>query len=89
MEKRSLIKVFIIAGIVLFVFLPPFAKYQELRYKSMMLDNRIKAMKLEIKKLEGERVRLQTDITYIEKKAREKIGVARTGEIVLKSAPKK
>lgn len=89
MGKGNLIKLSIIAGIAIFIFLPSFAKYQELSYKSRMLDNKIKVMKLEIKRLENERVRLQTDITYVEKRAREKIGVARTGEIVLKSALKK
>ena len=89
MVKGNLIKISVIVGIALFIFLPSFAKYQELSYKSRMLDNKIKAMKLEIKRLENERVRLQTDIAYVEKRAREKIGVARTGEIVLKSSPKK
>lgn len=73
----------IIAGLVL-IFLPSFAKYQELSNKNNMLNQKIMAANDEIKRLEKEKVRLQTDIAYIEKRAREKIGVVRKGEIVIK-----
>ncbi|MDD5422857.1 MAG: septum formation initiator family protein [Candidatus Omnitrophota bacterium] len=73
----------IIAALVL-VFLPPFAKYQELRYKNRKLEEKIEAVRKENKRLEEEKHRLETDIGYIEKRAREKIGVVRKGEIVLK-----
>ncbi|MFA5146655.1 MAG: septum formation initiator family protein [Candidatus Omnitrophota bacterium] len=70
------------------IFLPPFAKYQELRYRNKKLENELIEMKREARRLEMEKLRLETDITYVEKKAREKIGVVRKGEIVLKESPK-
>lgn len=66
------------------IFLPPFVKYQELRYKNKKLEERLAELKDESKALDREKDRLETDIGYIEKKAREKIGVVRKGEIVLK-----
>lgn len=89
MEKRSLIRISVFIVILLAVFLPPFAKYQELRYKNKKLERQIKALQEETKRLGEEKQRLQTDITYIEKKAREKIGVAKKGEIILKTPTEK
>ena len=83
------LKFYIILAVIAAIFLPPFAKYQELRYKNNNLGKEIKNLQEEIKKLEIQKQRLQTDITYIESKAREKIGVVRKGEIVIKKAPEK
>jgi cell division protein FtsB len=71
------------------VFIPPFAKYQELRSKSKGLETRIKELKAEEKRLLAEKARLETDITYVEKKARERLGIVRKGEIVLKEQAKR
>ena len=84
--KSGLPRLSIIIVIILGVFLPPFAKYQELRYKNRKLAERIKSLEEESRKLSEEKRRLETDITYIEKKAREKMGVVRKGEIVIKAA---
>ncbi len=89
MAQRKVTKFVIFTVILLAVFLPPFAKYQELRYKNKSLQRQIKELQEETKRLEEEKRRLQTDITYVEKKAREKIGVVKKGEIVLKEAPPK
>ncbi len=71
------------------IFLPPFVKYQQISWKSRELDNQIKVLREEIKKLEAEKLRLQTDITYVERRAREKIGVVKKGEIILKETSSK
>ena len=81
--KRSL-KFWVIVGIAVVIFLPPFAKYQELRYKNKKLEERLESLKLENERLTEEKRLLETDINYVEKKAREKIGVVRKGEIVMK-----
>ena len=46
-------------------------------------------MSRENKRLEEEKMRLETDTSYIEKKARETMGVVRKGEIVIKGSPSK
>jgi cell division protein FtsB len=86
---HSRIKVYLIAAVLLVIFLPSFVKYQELSYKSRKLEARIAELTAENRHLAEEKIRLETDITYIEKRARESIGVARKGEIVVKSAPGK
>ena len=84
--KRSL-KFYIMVGIAVVIFLPPFAKYQELKFKNKKLEERLESLKLENERLTEEKRLLETDINYVEKKAREKIGVVRKGEIVLKEVP--
>lgn len=89
MAKIGSAKLYITIGIFLVIFLPPFAKYQELRYKNRKLEEKMILMKAENQDLEIKKKRLETDVTYIERKAREKIGLVRKGEIVLKEVPKK
>ena len=84
MAKKGLAKTAFIIVIILAIFLPPFAKYQELRARNKSLERQLKTLKEEAKRLEEEKRRLESDITYVEKKAREKIGVVKKGEIVLK-----
>jgi cell division protein FtsB len=82
--KKDAVKLVVLIAVVTFIFLPPFAKYQELRAKNKRLEDEIARLKVETKRLEEEKRKLETDITYVEKKAREKIGVVRKGEIVIK-----
>ena len=81
--KRSF-NFWVIVVIAVVIFLPPFAKYQELRYKNRKLEERLESLKSENERLTEEKRLLETDINYVEKKAREKIGVVRKGEIVMK-----
>jgi len=83
--KISFTKLFIILAILIVIFLPPLLKYQQVRARSRKLDRQIKSLKKETSRLEEERRRLQTDIIYVEKRARDKTGVAKKGEIILKS----
>lgn len=87
MAKVGSVKLYIGIAVFLVIFLPPFAKYQELRYKNRKLEDRIIELERQNRDLAEKKYRLETDISYIEKKAREKIGVVRKGEIVLKEAP--
>lgn len=86
-KRIGSLKFWIIAGIFAVIFLPPFAKYQELRYKNSKLEERINFLQRDNARLAEEKRKLETDINYIEKRSREKIGVVRRGEIVLKEVP--
>lgn len=89
-KKKIPVKLVILGIVLAVIFLPPFVKYQQLSWKSRELDGQIKDLKEEIKRLESEKIRLQTDISYIEGKAREKMGIVKKGEIILKeTSPKK
>lgn len=83
-KKVGSFKFYIILGVLVVIFLPPFAKYQELRYKNSKLEERIESLKTENAQLAEEKRLLETDIHYVEKKAREKMGLVRKGEIVMK-----
>ena len=87
--KAGKTRLFVVMAVLAVIFLPPFVKYQRLLYKKRKLDARIEELTRESKRLEAEKKRLQTDVTYVEKKAREKMGVVRKGEIVLIEAPEK
>lgn len=89
MGKKPTRRTVIIVIILLALFLPPFIKYQQLRWRSKKLDSQIVSLNKETKKLATEKNRLQTDIAYVERKAREKIGIAKKGEIILKESPAK
>ena len=89
MAKKELAAVSVIVIGLVLIFLPSFAKYQELSTKNRMLNQKIALAKEEILRLQKEKVRLESDIAYIEKRARDKIGVVRKGEIVIKGAEKK
>jgi cell division protein FtsB len=84
MAKKELAAIAVIVGGIILIFLPSFAKYQELSNKNNLLNKKIIAANDQIKMLEAEKVRLETDISYIEKRARDKIGLVRKGEIVIK-----
>jgi cell division protein FtsB len=86
MAKKSTVKIAIFVIILFAAFLPPLLKYQQVRSRSKNLDHQIESLKKENNRLEEERRRLQTDIIYVEKRARDKTGVARKGEIILKSS---
>ena len=88
-KKIKTAKVLLVAAVVVAVFLPSFARYQEMNYKNKRLEERIRLLGMENRRLEEEKVKLETDITYIERKAREKLGVVRKGEIVLKETPRR
>lgn len=89
MRQKNWAKIAIFVVILFAAFLPPFIKYQQISYKSRALDRQLKSIKREIKRLEEEKRRLETDIIYVEKRARDRIGVAKKGEIILKSYPSK
>lgn len=87
MGQKSVIKTAVFIAILLAAFLPPFIKYQQINYKNRALERQLKSVKEEIKILEEEKMRLETDIIYVEKRARDRTGVAKKGEIILKSYP--
>jgi len=89
MAKEGVGKIAIFVIAIFLVFLGPFAKYQELRSKNSRLEADIISLKKDITQLTKDKKRLETDITYIEQKARDNLGMVRKGEIVLRAESKK
>lgn len=73
----------IVLGLVI-VFLPGYAKFMELRARNIHLEREIERLEEENIRLYSEKERLEKDIDYIEKVARESMGLAKDGEIPIK-----
>lgn len=76
----AIIGIFIVAA----VFLPGFSKLQKLREKNRNLERRIEILTKANEELKKEEEKLENDPSYVEKVAREKLGLTRKDEIVLK-----
>lgn len=70
--------------ILLVIFLPGYSKLQELKAKNRALLTQMEQLKNENLKLTQQIERLQNDPFYIEKKARDKMGMGKKGEIIYK-----
>ena len=71
-------------AIFLIIFLPGYAKIQELRQKNKELQTSLKRLKTENIQLSQEKEKLEKDPDYLEQVARERLGIVRKGEIVYK-----
>ena len=74
----------IVVGILLVVFFPGYAKIQELRQKNKDLEENAKRLQAENIKLSEEKERLEKDPEYLERVARQKLGIIKKGEVVYK-----
>ena len=66
------------------IFLPGYLKFMHLKFKNMRLENEITRLERENLKLYKEKKRLEEDINYVEKVARESMGVTKKGEIPIR-----
>ena len=83
-------KAFWLFGIGVFLlaaFLPGYTKLQELRDRNSDLEDKIRRLKIENSLLIQEVKRIESDATYQEKIAREKMGLVRKGEVPFKIVP--
>lgn len=79
MSRKRLLFLGII--ILLIIFLPRYSRYQELRARNKSLLADIERLKVENEELARQIDRLENDPFYIEKKARDKMGIGKKGEI--------
>ena len=86
---KNALSLFIITVIIAVVFLPSYSKMQDLKQKNQEFSQRIHDLEVKDKKLEEERRLLLTDPDYLEKVARERMGLIRDGEKVYKIVPAK
>jgi len=84
MAKKRLIIFIALAIVILLIFLPGFSRHQRLLSEKRGLEKRIAELKEANRRLEEEKHKLETDIEYIEKRAREKLGIVREDEIPYK-----
>ena len=84
---KNALWLFLTAFIILIVFLPSYTKLQDLRQKNSDYSRQIQQMTKENARLQEEKWRLEHDPVYLEKVAREKMGLVREGEVVYKMTP--
>jgi len=84
---KSAIGLFVLAFVILVLFLPSYTKMQDLKYKNEQYKKQIEDLKKEEVLLSEEHKRLKNDPEYLEKVARERMGLIRKGETVYKVVP--
>lgn len=84
-EAKGKIIIFAVCLLVVgLIFLPGYTKLQKLKSRNKKLLNKIDKLKNKNNQLAKEQKRLKQDSSYIEKLAREELGLARDGEIIYK-----
>ncbi len=86
MSKKDLI-IYSAVVILLIIFIPSFMKVQDLRQKNLEYEKQIEALKIKNAEISVEKKRLEEDPEYLEKVAREKMGLIREGEFVYQMTP--
>ena len=84
---KNAIWLFAITSIILVVFLPSFSRMQDLRDKNADLRSQVLELKKKNRQLTQEKHLLESDPVYLEKVAREKMGLIRQGEVVYRLVP--
>ena len=74
----------VIVAIIGAVFLPGYIKFMQLKIRNMRLESEITRLERENLELYKEKNRLEEDINYVEKVARESMGVTKKGEIPIR-----
>lgn len=84
MAKKKLILIAIAIIVLVVLFLPGFSKLQRLKEENRNLQRRMQVLEKTNEELLIEKEKLETDLSYVEKVAREKLGMAKKGEIIIK-----
>ena len=81
---KNALWLFICTSVALFAFLPSYTRVQDLKEINETYQAQIEELKLTNAHLKRERDLLENDPEYLEKIAREKMGVVKEGEVVVK-----
>jgi cell division protein FtsB len=85
--KNALI-LFAVAIMILIAFLPSYSVYQDKKQKVEAIEADIEQLEVKKAKLLTEKELLENDPVYLEKVAREKMGLIKEGEEVVEIIPK-
>lgn len=84
---KNAIGLFLITVLAFTIFLPSYTRLQDLRQKNKDYEHQIELLKEQKIRLTEERRLLEEDPLYLEKVAREKMGLIKKGEVVYKITP--
>ncbi|MBD3296882.1 MAG: hypothetical protein GF392_05890 [Candidatus Omnitrophica bacterium] len=83
MEKKKLtIYGIVLVAVVIVILLPGFSDLQNLREENRQLHKRIELLEMRNEELAGELSSMELDPDHIERKAREKLGIVKKGEMI-------
>ena len=83
-RKKVTVYAAILFAVLVVVFLPGYSEVQKLREDNDQLQRRIKLLEKHNGVLKDELSKMEKDGGYVEKKAREKLGIIEKGEVVYK-----
>ncbi|VAX38098.1 hypothetical protein MNBD_UNCLBAC01-1357 [hydrothermal vent metagenome] len=86
MIKKFFLFFVIIIGF-LAIYLPSYTRVQDKKQKNLEYKQKIKQLKVKSVQLRKEKRLLEEDPVYLEKIAREKMGIIREGEIIYRITP--
>lgn len=81
-RKKVILYIFILAVVLSIIFLPGFSELHKLQGKNVQLQKRIRLLEEHNDKLKEELTLMKEDPDYLEKKARERLGIVKKGEII-------
>lgn len=84
---KNALWLFLVAFAILIIFLPSYTKLQDLRTRNFEYESEIERLKADNARLYDEKQRLEHDPVYLEKVARERMGLAKEGEVLYKIMP--
>lgn len=87
MQKKKIGIFFVLVVLLFLIFLPGYSTYQVLVQRNNTLKERIRKLELSNQRLMEESKRLREDIVYIEKVLRQRLKMAKKGEIIYKIEP--
>jgi len=87
MERKKIVLYLIVSAVIfILVFLPGFSELHKLREENANIKKRISYLQQHNSILKEEVRRMKEDPYYVEKKAREKLGIAKKGEYIYKGS---
>jgi len=85
--EKKIIIFFVILFVLALIYLRPYSKYKELSIKNKVLTEEIEYLKNVNRGLEEEKQALEDDPAFVEKRAREKMGIVKEGEVIYRIVP--
>ena len=85
--RKKIIKGLILIIILGIIYYPGYRRIQEMKYENKKLVAQLEELQEKNARMEEKLKKLKTDLTYIEKRAREELGIAREGEIIYEFVP--
>ena len=84
---KNSIGIFIFVLLILVIFLPSYSRMQDLEAKNLEYQRKIHQLEKRQAALKEEKRLLEEDPVYLEKVAREKMGLIKEGEVIYRIQP--